>query len=113
MGARTFVQQLPVARTVGDNIATLRALRGWTLRELEARTERAGHRLDRNCIREIELGHSRSGATRMVTVDQLMVLAAVFRVAPVQLLHPDLGLPRGSASARGPQTMPETGHNRP
>lgn len=115
MPARTAREQ-PVARTVATNIAKLRFWRGLSLRDVETRTIRAGHQINRDSLSEIERGHNKHGCARAVTVDQLAVLAVVFRVSMQDLLDPAFeprALPRRSASARGTQTMPETGRNRP
>lgn len=113
MGARNTT--MPVAAIVGHNVIKLRQWRSMSLRDLETRTERAGHRITRDCLSQIERAANRLGGERSVTVDQLVVLARVLRVSPQQLLSPDCtpgALPARSASAGGTQTRPETGQNR-
>jgi hypothetical protein len=112
MGARHVT--LPIAAIVGANVAALRRWRSLSLRDLETRTERAGHRITRDCLSEIERAANRLGAPRAITVDQLVVLARVLRVSTQQLLDPDCPpgeLPARSASARGTHTSPEKRQN--
>jgi transcriptional regulator with XRE-family HTH domain len=89
MGARTATV-LPVAATVGRNVAALRRWRGLSLRDLETRTGRAGHRITRDRLAQVEHGINRLGTPCMVTVDQLVALAAVFKVTPQELMTPGL-----------------------
>lgn len=87
MAARR-AQQLPVARVVGENVARLRAWYGWSLLQLQGKTERYGHRIGGNELAEMEHGVNRYGGPRMVTVDQLVVLARALRVTPADLMTP-------------------------
>jgi hypothetical protein len=114
MGGRNTT--MPVAAIVSRNVAALRQWHSLSLRDLETRTERAGHRITRDCLSQIERATNRVGGVRGVTVDQLVVLAQVLRVLPQQLLDPTYtpeALPVGSASASGPRKAPETAQNRP
>lgn len=102
----------PIAVTVGRNVRTMRQWRGWTLRELEARTQQLGHHIDLSTLSLIENGHGPRGQHRPVTVDQLAVLARALGIAEQDLLLPGYQpavAPVRSASARRPQTTPVAG----
>ncbi|NEA78040.1 helix-turn-helix transcriptional regulator [Actinospica acidiphila] len=61
----------------------LRGHRGWTAAELGKRVSRHGPRWDRSIVANFEAGRRRT-----VSVDELLALALVFDVAPVNLLVP-------------------------
>lgn len=129
MGRRLNRPQ-PIARLVGTNIRQIRHRRALTMTQLSEATELLGFRVPRAGIGEMETGVNNRNTPRSITVDELAILARALRVPTTQLLTPprcqrcwDVPLPEftcercgtsgGSASARGPQNTPETGHNRP
>lgn len=70
-------------RRIGDALRKLRGDRSglWLSNE----TAKAGHRVSRTTISELE-----SGKRKSVTTAELCVLAWVLKVPPIQLLYPDL-----------------------
>lgn len=102
--ARPAATEQPVARIVGAN---LRALRDWhhlSLRELSHRTRQLGLLITTQVLSEIERSSLPDGTPRSVSVDQLVVLARVFRVPVVELMRPGYQpavMPVRSASAGG------------
>jgi hypothetical protein len=78
---------LPVSRIIGGNIATLRAVRGWSQRTLAARTQTGvGKPVGFSTICRMEKAHDPDTKPVAVCVDDLVTLAAVFDVRPEQLL---------------------------
>lgn len=69
--------------TIARRIKELRARRGWTAEKLGNELTRHGAKFDRFTISNLE-----SGKRQNVTVDELMAMAVVFDVAPVNLLVP-------------------------
>ena len=70
---------------VARNTAVRRAARGWTLRQVSDRTATAGKRIVISTLSRIE--NARDGHKRVViSVDDLVVLAAAFEVSPEELL---------------------------
>ena len=84
---------LRISRIVGMNLKGLRAARGLSRQRLEEATATAGRRIASAAVCAIENGKnpsSRDGGAggRSVSVDELVILAAVFGVHPEQLLTP-------------------------
>lgn len=79
---RRAIEVGPTGRTVAANIARLRERRGLTTRQLSATLERAGRAIPASGITRMEK------AERVVTVDELVALAAAFGVSPSALLLP-------------------------
>lgn len=79
---RRAVEVGPTGRTVADNLARLRKVRGYSTRQLAAEMERKGRPVSASGITRMEKGD------RVVTADDLVALAAIFGVSPVSLLLP-------------------------
>lgn len=79
---RRAVEVGPTGRTVADNLARLRKVRGYSTRQLAAELERKGRSVSASGITRMEKGD------RVVTADELVAFAAVFGVSPVSLLLP-------------------------
>lgn len=132
MGRRSNTY-LPAAATVGENVSRLRTIAGLSQRELDRRTQEIGHRVPYSTLALIETGMNKTQTARMVTVDQLVVLAKALEVPVMRLLRepqcrqcwdaPPAGFacsacqastpPTRSPSARGPQTTPKAAPQRP
>jgi transcriptional regulator with XRE-family HTH domain len=69
--------------TIRHRVKQLRGHRGWTGAELGTRLTRLGARWDRSIVANFEAGRRRT-----VSVTELLALAIVFDVAPVNLLVP-------------------------
>ena len=70
---------------VANNLTALRRARGWGLRDVSDRTAAAGKRVGISSLSRIE--NARDGHRRVVvSVDDLVALAAAFEVRPEQLL---------------------------
>ncbi|WP_108986970.1 helix-turn-helix domain-containing protein [Streptomyces coelicoflavus] len=69
--------------TIRARTKQLRGHRGWTAAELGARLKPYGLRWDRSIVANFEAGRRRT-----VSVNELLALALVFDVAPVNLLVP-------------------------
>jgi transcriptional regulator with XRE-family HTH domain len=69
--------------TIAKRIKELRARRGWTAEKLGKELTRHGAKFDRFTISNLE-----SGKRQNVTINELMAIAFVFDVAPVNLLVP-------------------------
>jgi transcriptional regulator with XRE-family HTH domain len=82
MCAKFFVMENPpkASEHVAANVKRLRKERGWTLAQLSAQLEEAGHRLGVPVLSKIELGD------RGIDVDDLAAFARVFEVDPASLL---------------------------
>ncbi|MFE4624650.1 helix-turn-helix domain-containing protein [Streptomyces mirabilis] len=79
---RRAVEVGPTGKTVADNLARLRKVRGYSTRQLATELERKGRSVSASGITRMEKGD------RVVTADDLAALAAVFGVSPVSLLLP-------------------------
>lgn len=79
---RRAVEVGPTGKTVADNLARLRKVRGYSTRQLATELERKGRSVSPSGITRMEKGD------RVITVDDLVALAAVFGVSPVSLLLP-------------------------
>ncbi|MET7746148.1 helix-turn-helix transcriptional regulator [Streptomyces sp. NPDC005385] len=79
---RRAVEVGPTGKTVADNLARLRKVRGYSTRQLAAELERKGRSVSASGITRMEKGD------RVVTADDLAAFAAVFGVSPVALLLP-------------------------
>lgn len=79
---RRAVEVGPTGRTVADNLARLRKVRGYSTRQLASELERNGRSISASGISRMEKGE------RVVTADDLVALAAVFGVSPASLLLP-------------------------
>lgn len=81
--------------TVGDRVSTWRKRRGWNRERLaEECTRVRGSELTASSLTNIESGRRKDGVRRrMVTVDELVILAQALRVPPALLLspYPDAG----------------------
>jgi len=71
-----------VDKIAGDRVAQLRMRHGWSHRDLVARLKRQGSTLSRSSLAEIEAGF------RKVRVGELLALALVLEVSPLELLMP-------------------------
>lgn len=69
---------------VAANVARLRAEKRWSLRELSERLERGPGWIAFSVLRKVE------ATERVINVDELTALAAVFDVSPITLLMPDV-----------------------
>ncbi len=79
---RRAVEVGPTGKTVADNLARLRKVRGYSTRQLASELERKGRSVSASGITRMEKGE------RVVTADDLVAFAAVFGVSPVSLLLP-------------------------
>lgn len=79
---RTATHMGPTSEVVAQNVARLRAVRGFTTRELEALLRQADQPISASGISRIETYR------RAVTADELAALAVVFGVSPSALLAP-------------------------
>ncbi|MET9604497.1 helix-turn-helix transcriptional regulator [Streptomyces sp. NPDC006512] len=84
---RRAIETGPTGKTVADNLARLRKLRGFTTRQLSGLLERNGRPIPASGITRMEKGE------RQITVDELTALAVALGVSPTTLLLP--------ANARG------------
>ncbi|MBC9729989.1 helix-turn-helix domain-containing protein [Streptomyces sp. TRM68367] len=88
------IEMGPTARTVADNIRRLREARGMSLRALSAELKKVGRNLSADALNKIENGRTLPPEAeapkqiRRADVDDLMALAAVFKVNPSALLFP-------------------------
>ena len=85
------------ARTIGAAVRDLRGKR--TGQWLSDETERAGHRVPRTTISELE-----SGKRKAVSTAELCLLAWALKVPPIRLLYPDL--PDGPVEIIPGKTVP-------
>jgi transcriptional regulator with XRE-family HTH domain len=81
-----LAEDLPVSRIVGAHVRTLRAARGWSLREVARLAESAGKPIGYATVGRIERGRDPREPAVAVIVDDLVSLAAVFGLRPEQLL---------------------------
>jgi transcriptional regulator with XRE-family HTH domain len=79
---RRAIEAGPTGKTVADNLARLRKIRGLTTRQLSGQLERNGRHIPASGITRMEK------AERQVTVDELVALAVVLGVSPASLLLP-------------------------
>lgn len=79
---RRAIETGPTGKTVAENLARLRKLRGLTTRQLSGLLERNGRPIPPSGITRMEK------AERQVTVDELMALAVALGVSPTTLLLP-------------------------
>ncbi|MCF2526755.1 helix-turn-helix domain-containing protein [Yinghuangia soli] len=94
---RRAIETGPTGKTVAENLARLRKLRGLTTRQLSALLERNGRSVPASGITRMEK------AERQVTADELMALAVALNVSPVTLLLPADA--RGQAQLTGGGTV--------
>lgn len=92
---RRAIEVGPTGQTVATNIARLRDRNGMTTRQLSGALDRAGRAIPASGITRMEKGE------RVVTVDELVALAAVFGVSPVTLLLPAVKPAGGDVSVTG------------
>lgn len=77
-----------MSMAVGTTIRRLREARGLTSRELAAKLEAGGRRMDPSVVTRIELGrHVPQGSLRALTVDELVAFAAALGVTSEWLLR--------------------------
>lgn len=86
MNGTRSAEALPVSRTVGAHVATLRAARGWTLRGLARIAAGNGHAIGYATIGRFERAAAPGAKPVAVSVDDLIALAAAFGVPPTRLL---------------------------
>lgn len=79
-------EALPVSRTVGAHVATLRAARGWTLRGLARVAAGNGHHISYTTIGRFERATAPNAKPVAISVDDLIALATAFGVPPTRLL---------------------------
>lgn len=79
---RRAIETGPTGKTVAENLARLRKLRGYTTRQLSGLLERNGRAIPASGITRMEK------AERQVTADELVALAAALGVNPSALLLP-------------------------
>ncbi|WP_332758910.1 helix-turn-helix domain-containing protein [Streptomyces sp. MT206] len=79
---RRAIEAGPTGKTVADNLARLRKVRGFTTRQLSGLLERNGRPIPASGITRMEK------AERQVTVDELVALAVALGVSPAALLLP-------------------------
>lgn len=79
---RRAVEVGPTGKTVADNLARLRKIRGYSTRQLAIALEGKGRSISPSGITRMEKGD------RVVTADDLTAFAAVFGVSPSALLLP-------------------------
>ena len=84
-------EDVKVSRAVATTARRIREARGLTIRDLAAKVEAQGGRMNPSSLQRIELGYhgqaSESRSLRPVTVDELVALATALDVAPELLLH--------------------------
>ncbi|MFD0721312.1 helix-turn-helix transcriptional regulator [Streptomyces globosus] len=97
---RRAIEAGPTGRTVAENLARLRKVRGLTTRQLSGMLERNGRPIPASGITRMEK------AERQVTVDELVALAVALGVSPVALLLPPSA--RGARDAEGRPTQAVT-----
>ncbi|MFG3231821.1 helix-turn-helix transcriptional regulator [Streptomyces antibioticus] len=81
--------------TIRTRVKQLRGHRGWTAAELGKQMTRHGLKWDRSIVANFEAGRRRT-----VSVDELLALALVFDVAPVNLLVPVTDEPYRASAIR-------------
>lgn len=86
MNGTRSATNLPVSRTVGAHVATLRAARGWTLRGLARIAAGNGHAIGYATIGRFERAAAPDAKPVAVSVDDLVALATAFGVPPTRLL---------------------------
>ncbi|MER5468046.1 helix-turn-helix transcriptional regulator [Streptomyces sp. NPDC002685] len=79
---RRAVETGPTGKTVAENLIRLRKVRGLSTRQLATALEERGRSLSPSGVTRMEK------AERHVTADELVALAAIFRVNPSALLLP-------------------------
>lgn len=97
---RRAIEVGPTGRYVAANIARLRERKGMTTRQLSGALERAGRPIPASGITRMEKGE------RVVTVDELMALAAVLGASPQALLFPLKDDPAETIDITGAGTVP-------
>jgi transcriptional regulator with XRE-family HTH domain len=107
---RGKVQWSTGTAAVRQRVRALRTSRGWSARELGERLEAAGLAgFDRSIVASFE-----SGRRASVSVDELLVLALVLDVSPVDLLTPvDMALGVGDAVIARDEARAWLGGRRP
>lgn len=90
-------ESMPVARVVADRVRVLRKARAWTVQELADRCAEAGlPSLTRSTLAKIE-----SGVRRLISAEEIAVLAEVFELTPTQLLEADAEERKSDSDAFG------------
>jgi transcriptional regulator with XRE-family HTH domain len=97
---RRAVEVGPTGKTVADNLARLRKVRGYSTRQLAAELERKGRSISASGITRMEKGD------RVVTADDLVAFAAVFGVSPSALLMPLTPAPDTAVEVTGGGVLP-------
>ncbi|MFK4595722.1 helix-turn-helix domain-containing protein [Streptomyces pristinaespiralis] len=96
---RRAIEAGPTGKTVGENLARLRKVRGLTTRQLSGLLEKNGRPIPASGITRMEK------AERQVVVDELVALAAALRVSPSALLLPLTDDPSVSVDLTGAGTV--------
>lgn len=81
----------PIAARVADRMRSLRGARGWTAQHLADAMTAAGVGWNRGVVTKLETGRREN-----ITVDELVALAALFGVSPMELIGAEE--PKGSGS---------------
>lgn len=76
-----------IRKTLGENVARIRRIRGMTVREFSAQLKQLGLTLSPSGISEVET------ASRKVSVDELLVFAIALNTSVIDLLTPSDGSP--------------------
>lgn len=92
---RRAIETGPTGKTVAENLARLRKVRGLTTRQLSGLLERNGRHIPASGITRMEK------AERQVNADELVALAAALRVNPSALLLPLTDEPAASIEITG------------
>ncbi|GAA2796589.1 helix-turn-helix domain-containing protein [Streptomyces showdoensis] len=85
----------PTGKTVSENLARMRQVRGLSTRQLSGILERAGRPISASGITRMEKGD------RVVSADELVALAAVLKVNPSALLLPLKDAPEETVELSG------------
>lgn len=97
---RRAVETGPTGKTVADNLARLRKVRGLSTRQMAAALEQRGRNVSASGITRMEK------ADRHVTADELVAIAAVFGVSPSSLLLPPEDSPTATVEITGCGAVP-------
>lgn len=80
----------PASEVVGARVKKLRKERGWTVRQMVEECRALGWEITSAQVENIEgVRREGRGATRRVSVDEVITLAWALGVAPIALLFPD------------------------
>jgi transcriptional regulator with XRE-family HTH domain len=97
---RRAVEVGPTGRTVAENLARLRKVRGLSTRQLAAALKERGRPISPSGITRMEKGD------RVATADDLTALAAVLGVSPAALLLPLVDSPEAHVEVTGAGAVP-------